>query len=50
MRYRILQTRLTQQGAGSKAAIDTAVAQAHVVVTIGPCAGDRSYPACLRSE
>ena len=47
LHYRILETRLTQQGAVSKGTIDTAVDRAHVVATIGPCAGNRSYPACL---
>ena len=47
LRYRILETRLTQQGAVSKGAIDTAVLRAHVVATIGPCALNGSYPACI---
>jgi len=47
LRYRILETRLTQQGGVSKGAIDTAVQRAHVVATIGPCAVNRPYPACL---
>ena len=47
LRYRLLETRLTQRGTVSKSAIETAVDRAHVVATIGPCAGDRPYPACL---
>ncbi len=47
LRYRLLETRLTQRGTVSKSAIETAVDRAHVVATIGPCAGDGSYPACL---
>jgi hypothetical protein len=47
LRYRILETRLTQRGAVSRGAIDKAIGEAHVIATIGPCAGDRSYPACL---
>jgi SurA N-terminal domain len=50
LRYRILETRLTQGGAASKGAIDKAVGRAHVVATIGPCAGNGSYPACLTPE
>jgi len=50
LRYRILETRLTQWGTVSKSAIDTAVDRAHVVATIGPCAVNRSYPACLTSN
>lgn len=49
LRYRILEARLMQQGIASKV-IDKAVGQAHVVATIGPCAANRSYPACLTSE
>lgn len=48
LRYRILEAQLvTAGGAGSTSTIITAVARAHVVVTIGPCAGNRAYPACL---
>jgi SurA-like protein len=50
LRYRILEARLMQQGIASKGAIDKAVGQAQVVATIGPCAANPSYPACLRSE
>ncbi len=50
LRYRILEARLMQQGIASKGAIDKAVGQAQVVATIGPCATNRSYPACLTSE
>jgi len=50
LRYRILEARLIQQGVASKGAIDKAVAQAQVVATIGPCAANRAYPACLTSE
>src|SRR5207253_10163908 len=39
LRYRLLETRLTQRGTVSKSAIETAVDRAHVVATIGPCAG-----------
>ena len=46
-RFRILETRLTQRGVASEGTIEKAVGQAHVVATIGPCAGNRSYPACL---
>ena len=47
LRYRIVETRLTQQGAVSKGAIDTAVDRAQVVANVGPCSVNRSYPACL---
>jgi len=47
LRYRILEARLTQRGATSEAAIAKAVGAARVVATIGPCAGNGSYPACL---
>ncbi len=47
LRYRLLESRLTQRGTVSTSAIETAVDRAHVVATIGPCAGDGSYPACL---
>jgi len=47
LRYRIVETRLTQQGAVSKGAIDTAVDRAQVAANVGPCAVNRSYPACL---
>ena len=50
LRYRILEARLTQQGVASRSVIDEAVGQAQVVATIGPCATNRSYPACLTSE
>jgi SurA N-terminal domain len=50
LRYRILEARLMQQGIASKGAIDKAARQAQVVATIGPCAANRSYPACLTSE
>jgi hypothetical protein len=50
LRYRILEARLMQQGIASKGAIDKAVGQAQVDATIGPCATNRSYPACLTSE
>jgi hypothetical protein len=50
MRYRILEARLMQQGIASKGAIDKAVGQARVGATIGPCAANRPYPACLTSE
>ena len=50
LRYRILETRLMQQGMDARGAIDKAVGQAHVVATIGPCAGTRSYPSCLTLE
>jgi hypothetical protein len=50
LRYRILEARLMQQGIASKGAIDNAVGQAQVVATIGPCATNRSYPACLTFE
>jgi hypothetical protein len=50
LRYRILEARLMQPGIASKGAIDKAVGQAHVLATIGPCAGNQSYPACLTSE
>ena len=50
LRYRILETRLMQQGTASKAAIEKAADQAHVVLSIGPCAGNRSFPACLTPE
>jgi hypothetical protein len=50
LRYRLTETRLTQQGAVSKRAIDAAVDRAHVVATVGPCAANRSYPACLTPE
>jgi len=50
LRYRILETRLTQHGAVSKGAIDIAVDRAHVVATIGPCAVNRPYPACLTAN
>jgi hypothetical protein len=49
LRYRILEARLMQLGIASKV-IDKAVGQAHVVASIGPCAANRSYPACLTSE
>jgi SurA-like protein len=49
LRYRILEARL-MQGSGSKSAVDKAVGQAHVVATLGPCAVNHSYPACLASE
>ena len=47
LRYRLLETRLTQGGTVSKSAIDTAVDRAQVVAKVGPCAVNRSYPACL---
>jgi hypothetical protein len=50
MRYRILEARLMKQGIASKGVIDKAVGQAQVLATIGPCAGNQSYPACLTSE
>jgi len=50
LRYRILETRLTQRGAASEGAIDKAVAEARVIATIGPCSGNRSYPACLTPQ
>jgi len=50
LRYRILETRLMQQGMDATAAIDKAVGRAHVVATIGACAGTRSYPFCLTQE
>ena len=50
LRYRILEARLTQQGIASKSVVDKAVRQALVVATIGPCAANHSYPACLTSE
>lgn len=46
--YRILETKLRQaNSAGLTAALDSAIAQAHVVAAIGPCDGSRAYPACL---
>lgn len=50
LRYRILEARLMQQGIATKGVIDRAVGQAQVLATIGPCAGNQSYPACLTSE
>jgi len=47
LRYRMLESRLTQRGAASEAAIAKAVGRARVVATIGPCAGNHTYPACL---
>lgn len=50
LRYRILETRLMQQGMDATDAIDKAVGRAHVVATISPCGGSRSYPSCLTQE
>lgn len=47
LRYRFLETGLSHRDGRSKGVIDKAVAEARVVATIGPCAGERSYPACL---
>ena len=48
LRYRLLETQLAQVNAGEVTLqIDNAVSRARVVVTIGPCANGRSYPACL---
>jgi len=48
LRYRMLETQLAQVNAGDvNLQIDTAVSRARVVVTIGPCANGRPYPACL---
>jgi len=48
LRYRMLETQLAQVNAGDATRpIDEAVSRARVVVTIGPCADARPYPACL---
>jgi len=48
LRYRMLETQLAQVNAGAATlTIDKAVSRARVVVTIGPCADGRPYPACL---
>ena len=48
LRYRMLETQLAQVNAGEvNLQIDSAVSRARVVVTIGPCASGRPYPACL---
>jgi hypothetical protein len=47
LRFRVLESQLSRLGGGGPAAIDDAVQKARVVVTIGPCAGGRAYPACL---
>jgi len=47
LRFRILASQLSEVGTGGSAAIDGAVLKAHVVVTLGPCAGGAAYPACL---
>ena len=48
LRYRMLEAQLTLVNAGAtKHPVDEAVARARVLVTIGPCAGSRPYPACL---
>ena len=47
LRFRVLESQLSQLGTDGAAGIDAAVKKAHVVVTIGPCAGSRAYPACL---
>jgi len=46
LRFRVLESQLSRLGGGA-AAIDDAVQKARVVVTIGPCAQNRAYPACL---
>ena len=47
LRFRVLESQLSQLGTDGAAGIDAAVKKARVVVTIGPCAGSRSYPVCL---
>jgi len=47
LRFRVLESQLSQLGTDGAAGIDAAVKKARVVVTIGPCAGSRAYPACL---
>ena len=47
LRFRVLESQLSRLGGGGTAAIDDAVTRARVVVTIGPCAQNRAYPACL---
>src|SRR5439155_22635573 len=47
LRFRVLESQLSRLGGGGTAPIDDAVKRARVVVTIGPCAQNRTYPACL---
>ncbi|TMD84953.1 MAG: hypothetical protein E6I74_01550 [Chloroflexi bacterium] len=47
VRFRILESHLSEIATGGSAGIDGAVLKAHVVITLGPCTGGAAYPDCL---